>query len=170
MKYNLTQLISQKVNEVKIDSILTFNQDDDLSTNDTFSSAPVMVTGAIKRNGKHFSLELHYVSKWTFLCGRCLGETEYVIEGEIMRSIVKERNDAEDDVVYVESAVIDLYDVIYNDIVLNLPTQVICDDDCKGLCPDCGINLNKDSCNCDDENIDPRLAKLKNLFTHTEEV
>ena len=170
MKYNLTQLISQKVNEVKVDSILTFNQDDDLSTNDTFCSAPVMVTGAIKRNGKNFSLELHYESKWTFLCGRCLGETEYVVEGEIMRSIVKERNDAEDDNVYVESAVIDLYDVIYNDIVLNLPTQVICDDDCKGLCPDCGINLNTDSCNCDDENIDPRLAKLKNLFTHTEEV
>lgn len=166
MKYDLTQLISQKINEVKIDSILEFSKDDELSRNESYKLAPVMVTGAIKMNGRNFSLDLHYDSKWTFFCGRCLDETEYVVEGEIKRSIVKERHDAEDDLVYVESAVIDLYDVIYNDIVLNLPTQVICDDDCKGLCPDCGVNLNIESCTCEDEKVDPRFEKLKNLFTH----
>ena len=170
MTYNLTQLISQKVNVIEIESKLTFKKDDELSTSDAYNSAPVMVTGTIKRNGRNFSLELKYESTWSFLCGRCLNPTDYVIEGEIIRSIVKERNDVEDDVVYVESAVIDLYDVIYNDIVLNLPTQVMCDDDCKGLCPDCGINMNTDVCHCIDDNVDPRLAKLKNLFTHTEEV
>lgn len=170
MKYDLTQLISQKINEIEIDSKLTFKQDDELSMSDSYNSAPVMVTGAIKRNGKNFSLELKYESTWSYNCGRCLTPTDYVIEGEIIRSIVKERNDVEDENVYVESAVIDLYDVIYNDIVLNLPLQVMCDDDCKGLCPDCGINLNTETCQCEDENIDPRLAKLKNLFTHTEEV
>jgi len=165
MKYDLTQLISQKVNEVEIDSILELSKDDELSRSDSYKLAPVMVTGAIKRNGRNFSLDLRYESKWIFLCGRCLDETEYIIEGEIKRSIVKERSDAEDDLVYVESAVIDLYDVIYNDIVLNLPTQVLCDDECKGLCPDCGVNLNKAACTCEDNNIDPRFEKLKNLFT-----
>ena len=170
MKYNLTQLVSQKVNEVVVDSILTLTKDDELSKNDSYKLAPVMVTGAIKMNGRNFSLDLHYESKWTFLCGRCLDETEHVIEGDIERSIVKERNDAEDDLVYVESAVIDLYDVIYNAIVLNLPQQVICDDNCKGLCPDCGVNLNAGTCTCVKDDIDPRFAKLKNLFTHDEEV
>ncbi|MCH4890275.1 DUF177 domain-containing protein [Acidaminobacter sp. JC074] len=166
MKYDLTQLISQKVNEVEIDSILEFTKDDDLSKSESFKIAPVMVAGVVKRNGENFSLTLNYRSKWTYYCNRCLDELEYELEGEIVRSIVKERNDAEDDNVYVESAVIDLYDVIYNDIVLNLPSQVLCDENCKGLCPDCGANLNTSECTCEDEKIDPRFAKLKNLFTH----
>lgn len=166
MKYDLTQLISQKVNEIEIDSILTFADDDELSNNDSYTVAPVMVSGVVKRNGKGFSLDLKYESKWIYLCGRCLNDAEYVLEGEIKRSIVKDGNDGDDDIVNVESAVIDLYDVIYNDIVLNLPTQVLCDDECKGLCPDCGANLNSDACTCEDEKVDPRLAKLKNLFTH----
>ena len=166
MKYDLTQLISQKVNEVEIDSILEFTKDDDLLNNDSFKIAPVMVTGVVKRNEENFSLTLNYESKWTCFCSRCLDELEYDLKGEIVRSIVKERNDAEDDNVYVESAVIDLYDVIYNDVVLNLPTQVLCDENCKGLCPDCGANLNTGDCTCADEKIDPRFAKLKNLFTH----
>lgn len=165
MKYDLTQLISQKVNEVIIQDNLVLPENDELSSNDTFQVAPVMVTGVIKRSGKQFLLDLKYESSWTYLCGRCLDETKYQLEGEIKRSIVKDSNDGDDDIVFVESTVIDLYDVIYNDIVLNLPSQVICSEDCKGLCPECGVNMNLETCTCEDDKVDPRLAKLKNLFT-----
>lgn len=166
MKYDLTQLMARKVNEIIIDSILTFTEDDELANNDSYQIEPVQVTGTIVRNGNEFSLDLHYESTWTYVCGRCLKDTPYVIEGDVKRSIVKDQIDGDDDIVFVESTVIDLYDVIYNDIVLNLPGQVLCDDECKGLCPDCGANLNDSSCTCADEKVDPRLLKLKNLFTH----
>jgi len=166
MKYDLTQLISQRVNEIEVDTTFTFTKDDDLLKNEGFTVNPIEVSGTIKSDGRRLTLDVKYTSTWRYLCSRCLEETDYVVAGEIKRSIVKDGNDGDDGIVVVESTVIDLYDVIYNDIVLNLPGQVICDDECKGLCPDCGINLNSGDCKCSQEEIDPRLAKLKNLFTH----
>ena len=48
-------------------------------------------------------------------------------------------------------------------LLLNLPEQVLCKEDCKGLCPECGTNLNLKDCDCGDKDIDPRWAALKNL-------
>ena len=78
---------------------------------------------------------------------------------------MRDRNDEDEDIIVVESSVIDLYDLIYNDIVLNIPTQVMCDEECKGLCHDCGVNLNHKACKCVQEAIDPRFEKLKSFFT-----
>lgn len=166
MKYDLTQLRSQKVKEIEIDTSFTLKDDDSMLSNDTFTPGPIMVVGSIKPSGRDFIVNIKYTSTWKYLCGRCLDSTDHTIEGEIKRTIMKDKNDGDDGIVVVESSVIDLYDVIYNDVVLNLPQQVICDDECKGLCPDCGINLNSGACECAQEDIDPRLAKLKNLFTH----
>jgi uncharacterized protein len=44
-----------------------------------------------------------------------------------------------------------------------VPTQVLCRDDCKGLCAKCGANLNLADCDCEDKEIDPRWAELKRL-------
>jgi uncharacterized protein len=63
----------------------------------------------------------------------------------------------------VESNEIDLSEVIREQILLNLPEQVLCKEDCKGLCPQCGANHNLLDCDCDKEDIDPRWAALKNL-------
>jgi uncharacterized protein len=58
---------------------------------------------------------------------------------------------------------IDLNDVVREQILLNLPEQVFCKDECKGLCSKCGADLNLLSCNCDEDEIDPRWSALKNL-------
>ena len=49
-------------------------------------------------------------------------------------------------------------------VVLNVPMKWLHDSNCKGICKVCGINLNKQSCQCDAEEIDPRLEGLRNLF------
>lgn len=46
----------------------------------------------------------------------------------------------------------------------NLPLQPLCRPDCQGLCQECGQNLNKGSCKCREDQIDPRLAVLKKLL------
>ena len=63
----------------------------------------------------------------------------------------------------VEDAKIDMADVVREQILLALPEQVFCKEDCKGLCPKCGANLNLIDCKCADDEIDPRWAALKSL-------
>jgi uncharacterized protein len=67
------------------------------------------------------------------------------------------------DVELIADEKIDLTDIIREQILLNLPEQVLCKEDCKGLCPNCGTNRNRQDCDCDSEDIDPRWAALKNV-------
>jgi uncharacterized protein len=58
---------------------------------------------------------------------------------------------------------IDLTEVVREQILLALPEQVFCREDCKGLCPKCGANRNLIDCKCADDEIDPRWAALRGL-------
>lgn len=58
---------------------------------------------------------------------------------------------------------IDLAEVVREQIILALPDQVYCMDDCKGLCPECGSNRNLIDCRCIEDEIDPRWSALKDL-------
>ena len=58
---------------------------------------------------------------------------------------------------------IDLTDLVREQILLDLPTQILCREDCKGLCQKCGANLNEVNCNCAENETDPRWSALKNL-------
>lgn len=58
---------------------------------------------------------------------------------------------------------IDLIEVVREQMLLAVPVQVFCNEDCKGLCPICGGNRNLIDCNCEKNEIDPRWAALKNL-------
>ena len=63
----------------------------------------------------------------------------------------------------ITSGEIDLTEVVREQILLELPKQIFCKEDCRGLCPKCGGNLNLIDCNCIDDEIDPRWAALQNL-------
>ena len=67
------------------------------------------------------------------------------------------------DVGFYQNDVIDLDDLVREQIELALPMTRLCSDDCRGLCPACGENLNQAQCSCKTELIDPRLAALKDL-------
>jgi uncharacterized protein len=58
---------------------------------------------------------------------------------------------------------IDLGEVIREQFYLALPMKPLCQDACKGLCPVCGVNRNRETCNCTQEWVDPRLAALADL-------
>ena len=69
-----------------------------------------------------------------------------------------------EETVYYDDDLLDLEDYIYNEVISSLPMKTLCHKDCKGLCPKCGANLNTESCDCIQEEIDPRLEKLKDFF------
>ena len=58
--------------------------------------------------------------------------------------------------------IVDLSEVLREQIMLSLPISIYCSEKCRGLCPHCGVNLNKEECRCKEEKISPHFAALKN--------
>ncbi len=106
-------------------------------------------------------------------CTRCLEPIERPVSVEFESIFVdasRERLDADAEIdsgELDESLVIggqvELADVVREQIVLSLPEQVLCSDDCKGICDRCGANRNLLDCNCREDDFDPRWAALRDL-------
>jgi uncharacterized protein len=58
---------------------------------------------------------------------------------------------------------VDVTRLVYEQVFLALPTRPLCDEECRGLCPQCGVNRNTTQCSCAVESGDPRLAVLRGL-------
>ena len=63
-----------------------------------------------------------------------------------------------------DDAILDLAPLVRAEAMLAVAGGILCKPDCKGLCPECGANLNHTTCNCADQAVDPRLAQLKELL------
>src|SRR6266851_4591997 len=89
------------------------------------------------------------------------------IAGDIETKVVKpeEARLKEDDaeIGFFEGEGLFLADVLREQVLLALPMKVICRGDCRGLCPNCGANLNHEECRCETHATDPRLAPLARL-------
>jgi len=113
-------------------------------------------------------------------CIRCLAPTTLVLELdfrdefhskiEVTTGISLPKPDEEDPFFIDESHKIDLGEVIREYALLELPMQPLCREDCKGLCPVCGADLNTEPCDCHSEEGDDRFAVLSSLLNrHNEE-
>ena len=82
-------------------------------------------------------------------CDRCGEEHERKYSFDIIRTIVSRlENDDTDEMTVVPDMKLDLEEFCYADIIMSLPTKHLCKEDCKGLCPSCGTNLNLGRCDC----------------------
>lgn len=107
----------------------------------------------------------------TVECARCLKPVNVELSGELTYlyySHGSENVDEFDDYMPVEvdyfGRALDVMPQIQESVYALLPTKVLCRDDCAGICPNCGADLNEGSCSCTNENIDPRLATLQNFI------
>lgn len=102
-------------------------------------------------------------------CARCLEEFELPVSAQVRYLITPRGNEVagsagEDAEVSVyDGEEVDLAPLIFERILLSLPTTPLCRDDCRGLCPRCGINLNETNCNCPSSEGDPRMAIFRTL-------
>jgi uncharacterized protein len=107
-------------------------------------------------------------------CGRCLEpltvpvnaafEATYLPAAENTGQVDQEVSADDLTVSYYQDDVIDLGQLIREQLYLALPMKPLCRDDCQGLCPECGANHNRETCDCRHEWVDPRLAVLKALL------
>jgi uncharacterized protein len=80
----------------------------------------------------------------------------------------REKDMTEEELLVPESGYIEIEPLIRDFLLLNISNDSICKEDCAGLCLICGTNKNKGQCNCEDDVIDPRLSKLKDLLDQGE--
>jgi uncharacterized protein len=85
------------------------------------------------------------------------------LSAQLFESIDSEFTDIDEECITVSGNVIDISGSIDACIFEELPMQPLCKEDCKGLCPVCGIDLNENECNCDTTVYDPRFAIFRNL-------
>jgi uncharacterized protein len=136
--------------------------------------APVRLAFDIFKDGKQFHLVGHVQSTLALECGRCLEDivlpvnlpfdllylphNENVGEGEL---------EVEDDdltTAFYRDEQIDLGQIALEQFFLALPMKPLCRESCRGLCSECGTNLNAGTCSCVREWTDPRLDSLRSLL------
>lgn len=122
------------------------------------------------RTNVKLSIELTYRLRMT--CSRCLEEFErdfdekstyYLKQGQEEYREEKHLTDEDIFTLYYAVEEIDVTPLVREMVILSVPMKPLCREDCKGLCPVCGANLNYENCGHTQEKVDPRLLKLKEL-------
>ena len=109
----------------------------------------------------------HLCATLIMACSRCLCDHEVRLQISVSEECclveMDEPADLEQIPILNEGAV-DLSELVRQVLVLNLPPSSLCQADCKGLCPDCGRNLNQGPCDCPQDTVDERWAGLRGLL------
>lgn len=145
-----------------------FEQDEDFTV-----AAPVTLAFDIFKDKKQFRLVGRVRTTLELPCGRCLEPFTMDVDAQFdLRYQPRaentgegEREIEEDDLTtaFYERDEIDLGHLMEEQFYLSLPMKPLCRTDCRGLCPECGTNLNRGTCECKRDWEDPRLKPLKAL-------
>lgn len=132
---------------------------------------PAEVQLGYRRSGQELFFYGRVFSEAIGHCARCLEKYSFDVTPDFSFVLVPkspmpsevELNEEDLDLSFYEGEEVDVSPLVLEQIVLALPTRPVCTDTCRGLCPQCGINRNADTCGCVIDQGDPRLAVLRNL-------
>lgn len=126
---------------------------------------PVTVTGKVTNKAGLVTLSISMVYVFSAPCDRCGLPTETQHKVTLEKSLAPEIAGIDnDDIILVEDLKLDLDELVYTEVIISLPMKHLCKEDCKGICPSCGKNLNDGKCDCNTKQIDPRLQALADLL------
>ena len=108
-------------------------------------------------------------------CDRCLKPVDKTLELSFDREVfapdmIETVPDTSDDQEFMDGFQVDVDDFLNIEIVINWPMKVLCKPDCRGICRQCGKDLNTGTCDCDTFVPDPRMAVIKDIFNGNKEV
>jgi uncharacterized protein len=149
---------------------------------ETVQKSPLTVTGRAElleehHGGKRVVKDIRVVGKFAteveLRCARCVEAVALPLSGNFdllyrpLSSVEREEevsiNEAESEIGYYKGEGLELEDVLKEQIFLAVPMQILCSEDCKGLCPQCGQNKNLGQCECKATPSDPRWAALADI-------
>ena len=138
-------------------------------------TGPADVKGKVRLSRNEVFVSGHIETLAQVECDRCLQKVElpvsadfaleYITGSDYESSEAAELSEAELSVSVFDGHAIDVDEIVKEQILLAVPTRVLCREDCKGICPECGIDKNTGECRCVTDDIDPRWAALKNFTT-----
>ena len=107
-------------------------------------------------------------------CARCLAATETSVEAEVEEAFIRdkgEEREADDDQYMYSGHVLELDEAVRTALLLELPSRILCKEDCLGLCDQCGADLNINTCSCQ-KDLTRRnpFSALASLLNEDEEV
>jgi len=135
--------------------------------------APAAVNGKVRLSGNEVFVNGHVDARVQVECDRCLKPVElpinvdftleYISGSEYESSQTAALTEDEMSVSVFDGEAIEVDEIVKEQVLLAVPTRMLCREDCKGICPECGKDLNAGECKCVKDDIDPRWAALKNL-------
>ncbi|MCD4654182.1 DUF177 domain-containing protein [bacterium] len=141
---------------------------------DTRKSINVKFKGMIQHLSGQYLLSGRVKTFLHLSCDRCLEQFEFPVNHDFILYFVVRKdhvpsadiseNDHDDEIIDLIDNWINIEKILLEQIVLQIPMKALCSDSCRGLCSQCGQNLNVGECGCDRRGIDPRLLKLKDLL------
>ncbi|MGN1420758.1 MAG: YceD family protein [Eubacterium sp.] len=163
MKIDLTELFNGSVDKKDIDYRL------DLSNLIYSTYNPikndVVVKGSLFSKADVVYLDVDISFDFFGFCDRCAEDVRKKFDFNVKRIVVEklENENDDDDYIVVKNRELDLDELVSEEVSLSLPSKILCKEDCKGLCPKCGANLNVKKCDCKSD-VDPRMAALLQLL------
>lgn len=129
--------------------------------------------GSVTRVSAGFLFRANLAYEQSLSCSRCLepvnlpvtGEVELLLMASSEEPLVGEHELEEEDlsVLYIHDEILDTQPLLLEQLQLGVPMRPLCSEECRGLCPVCGANRDRQGCDCEDEVTDPRWAALDGL-------
>jgi uncharacterized protein len=155
--------ISELVNRYRSSKTFEFDlKPEELSDEHLKVLTPINVKGSVKLVNDELIIDIQTKFSAELNCSRCT--SKFIDDYRFEFTEALELKDNQENI----NEHLDLTELIRDNILINMPTKPMCSQDCKGLCPVCGINKNTNDCNCESEQFDPRLSVLSNLLNEDE--
>ena len=134
---------------------------------------PPSVAGEARQTGRRAHVKGRVSGRLQLECDRCLKPLEFPVDSafdveyvtpadyEAQKAVELTENDL--DLSIFDGEVIELDELVTEELLLAVPDHVLCNSDCKGICPTCRVDRNSTSCECENREVDPRWAGLKEL-------
>ena len=164
MIIDINPILKGEKKQLNIEYLLSIeNEIEDVDFNDSS-----IVKGCIKDMAGYITLNLEAEVRYKTECARCLTPLMESMSIKFEKTVVTEetelQNSENDDYIVSKDGFIDVDEALVEQIFLELPLRHLCKEDCKGLCPKCGCNLNSETCSCELTEPDPRFDVLRKLL------
>lgn len=164
IRINVAEIKKRLVGSKELSYELT-PEDLEITETELKITAPIVLTGVLENAGDVILLKANVRTEIERTCGRCLKVFTEQLNAEVLEKFYPAgAENIENDAFIYESDLLDITEPVRESLLLAVPLQSLCREDCRGLCPVCGADRNEGDCGCDTTTVDPRLAALKQFI------
>lgn len=135
----------------------------EFSGSEYFFDKPISVEGRVSNIGSALKIKIALKGEYRTVCDRCGCDIVKSVFSETEENITDRCADFDEEMFNLNGHILDITGAVLTLLFSGLPIINLCREDCRGLCPKCGTDLNVSECNCDTTRYDPRFAIFRKL-------